>query len=100
MRVDGRPVLASVALVAFAATNVTLDWLFIAQWGWGIKGAAWATALAEMAIGGDSGLDVDLSRVPVDDAVDSDHQRAFAETPSRFVVEVAGHDAEAFQAAI
>jgi Na+-driven multidrug efflux pump len=50
VRVDGRPVLASVALVTFAASNITLDWLFIAQWDWGIKGAAWATALSEVVI--------------------------------------------------
>jgi putative MATE family efflux protein len=50
VRVDGRPVLASAALVMFAATNIALDWLFIVHWGWGIKGAAWATALAEGVI--------------------------------------------------
>jgi len=50
VRVDGRPVLASVALVIFAACNITLDWLFIARWDWGIKGAAWATALSECMI--------------------------------------------------
>ena len=50
VRVDGRPVLASVALVTFAASNIALDWLFIVHWGWGIKGAAWATALAEGVI--------------------------------------------------
>jgi putative MATE family efflux protein len=50
VRVDGRPVLASTALVTYAIANITLDWLFITQWGWGIKGAAWATALAEGGI--------------------------------------------------
>ncbi len=50
VRVDGRPVLASVALVTFAASNIALDWLLIVHWGWGIKGAAWATALAEGVI--------------------------------------------------
>lgn len=50
VRVDGRPRLASAALVAFAAINIALDWLFIAQLGWGIKGAAWATAIAEGCI--------------------------------------------------
>jgi len=50
VRVDNRPVLASVALVLFAVSNITLDWLFIVQWGWGIKGAAWATALSESVI--------------------------------------------------
>jgi len=50
VRVDNRPVLASAALVAYAASNILLDWLFIVQWGWGLKGAAWATALAEGVI--------------------------------------------------
>lgn len=50
VRVDGRPILASAALVAFAIINISLDWLFIAHLGWGIKGAAWATAIAEGSI--------------------------------------------------
>jgi MATE family, multidrug efflux pump len=50
VRVDGQPLLASAALVAFALINISLDWLFIVQLGWGIKGAAWATAIAEGSI--------------------------------------------------
>lgn len=50
VRVDGRPVLASFALVVFAALNIVLDWVFIVQWGWGLKGAAFATALSEGVI--------------------------------------------------
>jgi putative MATE family efflux protein len=50
VRVDNRPVLASAALVAYAASNILLDWIFIVQWGWGLKGAALATALAEGVI--------------------------------------------------
>jgi putative MATE family efflux protein len=50
VRVDGRPVLASFALVMFAASNIFLDWLFVVVWGWGIKGAALATALSEAVI--------------------------------------------------
>ena len=50
VRVDGRPMLASFALIAFAVSNIALDWLLIVQWGWGIRGAAWATALADAAI--------------------------------------------------
>ena len=50
VRVDGRPVLASAALVLYAVINILLDWLFIVHWQWGLKGAAWATALAEGAI--------------------------------------------------
>jgi len=50
VRIDGRPVLASAALVLYALSNILLDWLFIVHWQWGLKGAAWATALAEGAI--------------------------------------------------
>jgi putative MATE family efflux protein len=50
VRVDGRPILASVALVAFAVINILLNWLFIVKLGWGIQGAAWASAIAEGAI--------------------------------------------------
>jgi len=50
VRIDGRPMLASAALVAFAIINISLDYLFIVRLGWGIKGAAWATALAEACI--------------------------------------------------
>jgi putative MATE family efflux protein len=47
VRVDGRPILSSAALVAFAVINIFLNWLFIVKLGWGLKGAAWATAIAE-----------------------------------------------------
>ena len=50
VRVDSRPMLASAALVGFAIINISLDWLFIVRLGWGIKGAAWATAIAEGSI--------------------------------------------------
>ncbi len=50
VRVDGRPLLASATLVAFAVINISLDYLFIVRLGWGIKGAAWATAIGEGAI--------------------------------------------------
>lgn len=50
VRIDGRPVLASGALIAFAVINISLDYLFIVQFEWGIKGAAWATAIAEGTI--------------------------------------------------
>ena len=46
VRIDGRPILASAALIAFAIINISLDYLFIVRLGWGIKGAAWATASA------------------------------------------------------
>jgi Na+-driven multidrug efflux pump len=50
VRVDGRPILASFALIAFAVTNILLDWIFIVKWGWGLEGAAYATALSEGVI--------------------------------------------------
>jgi putative MATE family efflux protein len=50
VRIDGRPILASAALIAFAIINISLDYLFIVRLGWGIKGAAWATAIAEACI--------------------------------------------------
>jgi len=50
VRIDGRPILASAALIAFAIINISLDYLFIVRLGWGIKGAAWATAIAEGCI--------------------------------------------------
>lgn len=50
VRVDGRPVLASVTLVGYALVNIALDWLFIVHLEWGIKGAAWATAIADGCI--------------------------------------------------
>jgi len=50
VRIDGRQMLASGALVLFAVINISLDYLFIVRLGWGIKGAAWATAIAEASI--------------------------------------------------
>jgi len=50
VRVDGRPVLASIALFSFAIINIFLNWLLIVVLGWGIAGAAWASAIAEMTI--------------------------------------------------
>jgi Na+-driven multidrug efflux pump len=47
VRIDGRPILASIGLIVFAGTNIALDWLFLVRWGWGIEGAAWATAIAD-----------------------------------------------------
>lgn len=50
VRADGRPVLAACALVSFAATNICLNALFVGHLGWGIAGAAWASAIAEIVI--------------------------------------------------
>jgi len=50
VRIDGRPILASFGLIAFAVINIFLNWLFIVKWDWGIEGAAWASGIAESAI--------------------------------------------------
>ena len=46
IRVDGRPVLASVGMGLCAALNVALDALLVGVWGMGVRGAALATGLA------------------------------------------------------
>lgn len=50
VRVDQRPTLASAALMGCAITNIALDYLFIARWGWGVSGAAWATGIGYTAM--------------------------------------------------
>lgn len=45
VRVDQRPVLASLGLTISAVVNVVLDYLFIARWGMGVHGAALASGL-------------------------------------------------------
>jgi len=47
-----RPVLGLIVSIANAVVNIVLDWLFLAVFGWGIKGAALATALAWTASAG------------------------------------------------
>ncbi len=46
VRIDQRPLLASVCLILTAVINIILDALFVAHWGWGLRGAAFATGLA------------------------------------------------------
>jgi len=58
-------------------------------------------ALAEMAIGGERGLRLDLARIPTDGARPLPPEAAlFAETPSRFAVAVAPRKAAAFARAL
>ena len=48
VRLDGRPMLATGALVVGALSNLSLDALFIVAFGWGLPGAALATGLAQL----------------------------------------------------
>lgn len=48
VRADGAPNYSLACIVTGALSNVVLDALFIFGFGWGIRGAAWATLLAEM----------------------------------------------------
>lgn len=49
VRADGHPILATVALLVGSLGNITLDVFFVCQWGWGLAGAAWSTAIAQVA---------------------------------------------------
>jgi phosphoribosylformylglycinamidine synthase len=55
-------------------------------------------AAAEMAFGGNLGLELDLRRAPVDGAPLPDETLLWSESPSRFLVEVAPEDVQAFEA--
>lgn len=46
-RTDGRATFAAIALLVLSGSNMILDYVFIAHLGWGLKGAALATGLAE-----------------------------------------------------
>ena len=48
LRNDGRPKLAMVSTIAGAITNIVLDYVFIFEFGLGIKGAAIATGLGQI----------------------------------------------------
>ena len=48
IRLDGFPNLAAAALAIGAVVNITLDYLFIAIYGWGLAGAALATGLSQV----------------------------------------------------
>jgi Na+-driven multidrug efflux pump len=48
VRLDGRPVLATTAVVCGAVTNIALNALFVGYLQHGVSGAAWATALAQL----------------------------------------------------
>lgn len=46
IRVDGKPKLSSTALIITSIINIILDYIFIVQLNYGIKGAAWGTVLS------------------------------------------------------
>jgi putative MATE family efflux protein len=48
VRLDGRPMLATSAVVTGALTNIALNAWFVGHLGWGVRGAALATALAQL----------------------------------------------------
>jgi putative MATE family efflux protein len=48
VRMDGAPNLAAAALIIGSVINVLLDYIFIAVYGWGLKGAAYATGLSQL----------------------------------------------------
>jgi putative MATE family efflux protein len=49
IRSEGNAKLAMYSMLIAAGINIPLDWLFIMKFGWGVKGAAWATIIS-MAI--------------------------------------------------
>ena len=52
VRNDGNPKLVMNAMIASAALNVLLDWLFMMVFDWGMFGAGLATGLAQLAMSG------------------------------------------------
>lgn len=46
MRASGYPTKAMITMLLGAVINVVLDYFFIMRFGWGVKGAAWATVIA------------------------------------------------------
>lgn len=47
VKADGRPSITTILMLMSALTNVTLDYIFIFKFHWGLKGAAVATGLAQ-----------------------------------------------------
>lgn len=48
VRNDRRPLMATIIMVLGALTNIILDWYFICELGWGVKGAALATIIGQI----------------------------------------------------
>lgn len=52
LRNDDSPNLATILMIVGAVINIVLDYLFIAQFGWELMGAALATAIAQFVVTG------------------------------------------------
>lgn len=50
VRNDTNPKLATYAMSIGAVVNLVLDYFFVLEWGWGMKGAAYGTAIAQGVI--------------------------------------------------
>lgn len=48
VRVSGKPVVGMLVTGVGAVTNIILDALFVAVFGWGVEGAAWATVIGQV----------------------------------------------------
>lgn len=48
VRVSGKPVVGMLVTGVGAVTNIILDALFVAGFGWGVEGAAWATVIGQV----------------------------------------------------
>lgn len=49
VRTEGRPILSMSSMLISAITNIILDYVFIAIFGWGVEGAAYATIIGQFA---------------------------------------------------
>lgn len=49
VKTDGTPIISLVGVGAAGGINIVLDWLFVMVFKWGVKGAAFATGLAQVA---------------------------------------------------
>lgn len=48
VKVDGFPIISAVSVLVAALTNLLLDYVFIAQFDWGLQGAALGTGIAQV----------------------------------------------------
>lgn len=48
VKVDGFPIISAVSVLVAALTNLLLDYVFIAQFDWGLRGAALGTGIAQV----------------------------------------------------